>query len=163
MTCGSNRVRSDKMQYRNPQPKKPSPRRRGVALIAAMIAVLLASAVGMALLKTALAQRRTAIREQSRQQSLCLAESALDRAAAKLARDPKYAGETWEVSAADLGGRERGRVVIKVAGAKSAAKQRTVTVTAEFPADSPHRSRTTKTVTINLNRFRKTDSEKKTS
>jgi type II secretory pathway component PulK len=138
-----------------------SPHRRGAALIAAMIAVLLASAVGIALVKTALAQRRTAIREQQRQQSIWLAESALDRAAAKLSHDPKYAGDTWTISAADLGGREEASVVIKITGETDGKNLRMVTVTADYPAESPQRSRTTKTITIDLNRFRKTDSEKK--
>jgi type II secretory pathway component PulK len=150
------------MRKRIHQPTDLS-RRRGAALIAAMIAVLLASAIGTILLKTALAQRRTAIREQRRQQSIWLAESAIDRAAAKLSRDGKYAGETWTVSAADLGGRDGARVVIKVAGVQSAAGLRTVSVTAEYPHDSPHRSRTTKSVTVDLDAFRKPKSEPKTN
>jgi Tfp pilus assembly protein PilX len=137
-----------------------SSRRRGAALIAAMIAVLLASAVGTILLKTALAQRRTAIREQRRQQSIWLAESAIERAAAKLSRDAAYTGETWTIPAAELGGRGGARVVIKASRTPSASGTlRTVSVTAEYPLDSPHRSRTTKTVTIDVDAFHKPKTE----
>jgi Tfp pilus assembly protein PilX len=151
------------MQNRTRRPGPPSPHRRGVALIAAMIAVLLASVIGTLLLKTALAQRRMAIREGNRQQSIWLAESAVDRAAWKLSRDRKYAGETWNVPAVEFGGREPGRVAVTVTADPSAAHLRTVTVIADYPLKALHRCRTTKTVAVDLNRFRKTKpvSEKK--
>ena len=76
--------------------------RRGVVVLFALIALLLTSVIGGSLLKTALAQRRFALREQTRLQSIWLAESGIERAAARLSRDPNYTGETWSVSASDI-------------------------------------------------------------
>ena len=149
------------MKNRHHNSLRPSAARRGVALMAAMIAVLLASVIGAGLLKTAMAQRRMAIREQARQQSLWLAESAIDRAASKLALEAGYTGETWNLPATDFGGHGKGRVVITVAEVQSAANLRKVTVTAEFPLEMPLRSRTSKSVTIDLDHFRKESPERK--
>ncbi|MCH8828904.1 MAG: hypothetical protein IID45_04925 [Planctomycetes bacterium] len=128
----------------------PADSRRGAALIFAMIALLLASVIGAALLKTALAQRRQARREQNRAQSEWLAESGLERAAALLARDASYKGETWNVAAKELGGNQAGRVIIEVAPVPTDSNRRRVTVIADFPAGTQKRSRSRKTFAINL-------------
>jgi Tfp pilus assembly protein PilV len=129
---------------------KSASNRRGVALIYAMIALLLASVIGAALLKTALARRRQARHEQNRAQSAWFAESGVERAAALLARDANYKGETWGVTAAELGGKLDGQVVIEVAPVSSDPNRRQITVVADFPAGTKHRSRSRKTIEINL-------------
>jgi Tfp pilus assembly protein PilV len=129
---------------------KSANNRRGVALIYAMIALLLASVIGAALLKTALAQRRQARHEQNRAQSAWLAESGVDRAAAMLVRDANYKGETWNVTAAELGGNLAGQVVIAVAPVSTDLNRRQVTVVADFPVGTRQRSRSRKTIEINL-------------
>lgn len=124
--------------------------RRGAALLFAMIALLLASVIGAALLKTALTQRRQARREQHRAQSAWLAESGIERAAALLAGNADYKGETWNVAATELGGNQAGRVVITVTPVSTDADQRRIRVTAEFPAATQQRSRTSKTIEVDL-------------
>lgn len=131
--------------------------RAGTVLLFAMVALLLVSVIGAGLVKTALMQRRQARREQNRAQSQWLAESGAARAAAMLAGNPGYKGETWNVSAKELGGRKPGRVVIAVAAVSGQPRRRRVTVVADFPWDGlpirpawPQRSRTTKSVDISL-------------
>ena len=124
--------------------------RRGVALIYAMIALLLASVIGAALLRTALTQRQLARREQNRMQSQWLAESGVERAVATLVSDNKYAGETWNIDATELGGRRAGQVVIKVTPVKSKTNHSQITVTADYPAGTQQRSRSGKTIEVDL-------------
>ena len=131
------------------KPDRANPR-QGAALIFAMIALLLASVIGAALLKTALTQRRQARREQNRAQSEWLAESGAERAAALLARNAGYKGETWNVAATELGGHLSGRVVITVTPVPSDSNKRRINVTADFPADTPQRSRTSQTIEVDL-------------
>lgn len=124
--------------------------RRGAVLIFAMIAVLLASVIGAALLKTALTQRRQARRAQNHSQSDWLAESGVERAAGQLSRDADYKGETWNVAASELGGSQAGRVVIQVVAVPSNTNRRRINVTADFPVGTKQRSRSRKTIEINL-------------
>ena len=75
------------------------------------------------------------------QQAYWLVESATERAAWRLARDPSYRGETWNVSPASLGGRYGGQVRITVIPAPeegaSAGVQSvwTIRVQAAYPRD----------------------------
>jgi Tfp pilus assembly protein PilV len=124
--------------------------RRGVALIYAMIALLLASVIGAALLRTSLTQRQQARREQNRLQSDWLVESGVERAVATLVSDNKYEGETWNIDATELGGSRVGQVVIKVAAVKAEPNRRQITVTADFPAGTQQRSRSGKTIEVDL-------------
>ncbi|MCH7686191.1 MAG: pilus assembly PilX N-terminal domain-containing protein [Planctomycetes bacterium] len=124
--------------------------RRGAVVLFAIIALLLTSIIGGSLLKTALAQRRLALREQIRLQSIWLAESGVERATAKLSRDANYTGETWSVSASDIGGNKEAKVIIEVETMNEAANRRRVTVIADYPHNSPQRSRTRKVITIDL-------------
>lgn len=123
-------------------------KRQGAILIIAMVALLLSSALCTAMLKTALAERRLTQREQQRMQSVWLAESGVERAAASLASNARYQGETWSVPAKELDGTHSARIVIAVANDPEHAGHRRVTVTANFPEKQPHRVRITKTIPI---------------
>eukprot|EP00913_Durusdinium_trenchii_P008836 g8302.t1 len=99
-------------------------KRDGAIIIFAMIALLLASAISVAMLKTAFAERRLAMREQTRVQANWLMQSGLERAAARIAKNSDYKGETWKIPATELGGRHAGTVVITVAAVPSDSRQR---------------------------------------
>lgn len=126
--------------------------RRGVMMIFAMVALLLATVVGAAILQTAMAQRRLTRRQQWRMQSAWLAESGIERADAKLRVDAGYEGETWSISAAEIGGRAKGDVRIAVTADPNDENRRTVRVIANFPAGQADRSQTTKSIEIDLKR-----------
>jgi type II secretory pathway component PulK len=103
-------------------------------IVLVCLAVLLA--VAAATLAVGRARRRQARLDERRLQAEWLAESGLDRAAARLDRSPDYGGETWDVPAVDLDGLHAGRVVIEVDRA-----DRRVRIRADFPADGPESAR----------------------
>ncbi len=76
------------------------PPRQGVALIPALVCLVLVGMLCALALRTTHTQRVVGIAEHRRLQAEWLAESGLARAAARLAADPSYKGETWDVPGA---------------------------------------------------------------
>jgi len=126
--------------------------RRGAFIIVVMVCLLVAGMLLASLLKLALLQDRQLGCEQARQQAGWLADAGLDRAAGRLARDPAYTGETWNIEAAQLGGSDAARVDIRIQNDESRERQRTLVVEAVFPADGPHPARVTRQTTITLSK-----------
>jgi Tfp pilus assembly protein PilX len=93
--------------------------------VAVLVCLVVAAMIGGALLRTGLVQRRRIQMEERRLQALWLAESGLERAAARLADAHDYRGETWEVPAADLGGPWPGTVTIAVETTDAPPSRRT--------------------------------------
>jgi type II secretory pathway component PulK len=120
--------------------------RRGAVMLYALVCLMLLSLIGASLLKLATAQRHQVRREQSRMQAAWLAEAGIERAVALLADDADYAGETWELSADDIGGADAASVQIEVVTTEADSRQRTVAVTAEYPNDADRRARVSKQV-----------------
>jgi type II secretory pathway component PulK len=126
-------------------------RRRGVALIIALVVLALIATAGTALLKATLSRRREAALEERHAQARWLAEAGLGRARARLLADPAYDGETWEVAAEELSGRHNGSVRIAIAPEEGRADRRRVTVQADYPAgDEAMRARKTRRITLEL-------------
>ena len=124
--------------------------RRGAVLMAALVYLVLALMVLGSLMGLASARRARARMEERRLQAEWLAESGLERAAAKLAAAPDYRGETWEPAAADLGGRDGGLVRIEVGPVENRPRRRHARAVAEYPRDSDRRARHTEHATIDL-------------
>jgi Tfp pilus assembly protein PilV len=112
-----------------------------LALLIVLIALGLASALGMSLLKLTMAQRQQAEQAGFHAQARWLAESAVNEAAARLKTDPKFAGRDWMVSAKELGGRHAANVSIEVKPVENSPQRRQVTVIADMPAESEQRAR----------------------
>ncbi len=117
------------------------PRRRGLASVAVLIALIVVGLIGAGLLRVALARRSEVGMEERRLQGAWLAESALGRASARLAESDAYTGETWEVPAEELGGRGAGSVAIRVEPVPDHPDRRRVVVRADYPKDSHRRAR----------------------
>jgi Tfp pilus assembly protein PilV len=117
-------------------------------LLAVLVCVVLVSLIALTLIKLTLAQRSQVQRELWRTQADWLAESGLERAAAKLANNVDYAGETWSVSAEQIGGGRGGEVHIKVSPMDGQPQQRRVRVQAIFPAGTDQRASSSKQVTV---------------
>jgi Tfp pilus assembly protein PilX len=102
-----------------------------------LAALLAVSLVAAALVQSMLAAHRQAHRYAAQTQAVWLAEAGLSRAAAELARQSDYAGETWE---ATVGGREGdvGEVTIRIEPKTDAAPRRIV-VEAVYPQHEHHR------------------------
>lgn len=120
-------------------------RRRGLALIPALACLALVGLLCAATLRMAHTQRSAAADEERRMQTEWLAEAGLARAAARLAADPGYHGETWDVTLDDSAG------VVRIAVEADDARpgRRRVRVEADYPrGDTPRRARLGKRLTI---------------
>jgi Tfp pilus assembly protein PilX len=130
--------------------------RRGLTVVAVLICLMVMMLLGAALLRMALAERDRNRDQERRLQTEWLVESGLERARARLAADGSYAGETWPISAAELGllaesggttgvaenaAHGSGVVTILVDRPAGAASRRRIRVQADYPRDGPLRSR----------------------
>lgn len=122
--------------------------RRGVVLIGVLVALLLVLTLSVGWIGSTLARHDKSLQAEQRLQADWLAESGLERAAARLAADAGYSGEVWNVAAADLGGRDAARVEIHVAAVADRAAARRITVVADYPADPHRRSRVNREIDL---------------
>jgi Tfp pilus assembly protein PilV len=125
-------------------------RRRGVVVMVALVAIAIASAVFVSLLRLAAAEQGATRMEARRVQAAWLVESGLERAAARLAADPEYQGETWQIAAEALAGRERAVVRIDVQTVPEQAGRRQVVVRADYPDHPRHRARQSKQLVMEV-------------
>jgi hypothetical protein len=124
--------------------------RKGTALVVVLVGLAVTTLLFMAAMKMIAVQRKT-IELGSRQiQAGWLADSGIQRAVARLADDKNYHGETWHISAKDLGGRDGGLVTIKVEQVPDKSDRRAVHVVADFPPEPEQRARETRDVTIKI-------------
>jgi hypothetical protein len=115
--------------------------RRGAVVVVVIVCLVVITLLCGALLRTGLARRAQVRSEERRLQADWLAESGLERAAARLASDAGYAGETWELSPKDLDGVAPGVVRIVVEPLEGRPRGRRVRVQADYPRDPPLRAR----------------------
>jgi type II secretory pathway component PulK len=130
-------------------------RRRGVMTIVALVCVMVASTLMIVVVRRALTESQLGRLEVRQAQSRWLAESGLERAAARLASDPKYSGEVWKILPGVITGRADetkagagGTVRIEVTTPPDQPSQRVVRVQADWPDDPALRARQTKQATI---------------
>jgi len=119
-------------------------------LLVALVVVAVASMVFLSVLKSANAQRQRLQTELWRVQAAWLAESGLERAAARLATQPDYPGESWSVPAEQLGGPLAAAVRIRVEAAPAKAKDRVVRVEADYPDHPQDRVRESRQTVIRV-------------
>ena len=113
---------------------------RGLTVVAVLVCLVIITIMAGALLRVGLAHRERAKAQEHRLQAEWLAESGIQRATARLAADPGYKGETWEVSARDLDATDDALVTITVEPAHD-GKGRQVRVQADYPRDPTRRAR----------------------
>jgi Tfp pilus assembly protein PilX len=126
--------------------------RRGAFIIVVVVCLVLAGMLLASLLKMALLHERQLGYEQARLQAAWLADSGLERAASRLAVNGGYAGETWTIAAAELGGPEGAVVVIHVQKDETQDERRAIVVEAAYPAQGPHQARLTRHTTITVSK-----------
>jgi type II secretory pathway component PulK len=127
-----------------------SNKRSGVVLVAALVLLVLAALICGVLMKVGLTESRQVRHDAQQLQAGWLAESAVERAAAKLAETPDYAGETWELSADAIGGEWPATVRITVMNAEDETNHRTVRIQADYPPDERWRVRFSKEVVVGI-------------
>jgi Tfp pilus assembly protein PilX len=118
--------------------------------VVVLVCLLVMTLIFGSLLRLVHSQRALVRHDERRLQADWLAESGLERAAARLGNDPRYRGETWTFPADELGDQSPGVVTITVEPRKGAENQRLVTVQADYPRDPPRRARARRQVTVEL-------------
>jgi hypothetical protein len=120
--------------------------------VAALVCLLVMTLICGSLLRTIQTQRALVRSEERRLQADWLAESGLERACARLANDAEYQGETWSVTADQLGGKDNAAVTIQVAArpGKDGEIQRLVSVQADYPSDPSRRVRARRQAIVDI-------------
>jgi type II secretory pathway component PulK len=117
-------------------------------MIVVLLAMAMATIIFLATLKMIAVQRKTIALGARQIQAGWLADSGVERAAARLAADANYRGETWNISPEDLDGRDGGTVAIRVEDIPGKPGRRAVHVEADFPPDPQQRAREVRDVII---------------
>jgi hypothetical protein len=121
-----------------------------------MVCVAITMSILMLLVRSALIHHAAQTAHVNAAQANWLAESALERAAARLAVDPSYTGETWEIRPGEFGERESNSsaspavVRIEVKPAENGPREREIHVTADYPNSTAHRVRRGKQIVVQL-------------
>ena len=101
-----------------------------------LVCLAVATAISLVVVRQIAAERHAAQMNQRSLQAWWLAEAGVERAAARLAADPKYAGETWTIPAKELAAGESAAVRIEVETIAGRPERRSVRVEADY-ADAP--------------------------
>jgi hypothetical protein len=128
-------------------PPRPN-RRRGIALALGLLVLGVLVLIFAALIRRARQTHEVQVADARAVQSEWLAESALERARARLDADPDYSGETWLVPADALGGPDAGRVLILVEPIDGRPALRRASARAEYPDNRWTRVRRSKTAIL---------------
>jgi Tfp pilus assembly protein PilX len=126
-------------------------RRCGAILVVVLVCLIVAAALSVVVVRQAAMERHAVQINQRNLQALWLAEAGIERAAARLAADPKYAGETWNISAKELAADDNAMVRIQVETIAGRPEWRSVRVEADS-ADTPeYRCRQVKQIVVDRN------------
>jgi hypothetical protein len=135
-----------------------------MTVVVVLVVLVVIALAGSALLKVSMAQRQFARGAERRLQREWLLESGIERVLARLEVDRDYAGETWSISAGDLGlsaggspGRTAGNadqaaavVTIAVERVPADASRRQIRVQADYPRGDLNHARQSKQMLIDL-------------
>ncbi|MFV2067194.1 MAG: hypothetical protein ACC645_09465 [Pirellulales bacterium] len=124
--------------------------RAGAALVIAIGLLAVTAMLLAAWVRSAIHSERVQRTREHVMQSAWLAEAGLERAAARLAADGDYTGETWRISADELGQSRGANIVIRVGEVGDRRPERTVSVRADYPDDPTWRVRTSKQVVVRV-------------
>jgi type II secretory pathway component PulK len=124
--------------------------RRGAILIVALVCLAVASVLFVVLAKQATVEHRAAETRQWAVQAGWLAEAGVERAVARLAADAAYTGETWNVAAEELAGRNSAAVKIRIETIDDQPDRRIVRVEADYPDDPQYRARQLKQIAVDI-------------
>ncbi|MCA9075147.1 MAG: hypothetical protein KDA93_08945 [Planctomycetaceae bacterium] len=122
-------------------------RRAGTAMIVAVVCLTLLAAITVSLVRLAVASQHQVEREGWRLQSAWLAESALNRAIARIDRGENWDSDEWTPTG--IGPvNSSGRTTTTLAPDPDNESHWTITVVADFPDHPTDRVRTTRSRTV---------------
>jgi type II secretory pathway component PulK len=124
--------------------------RCGMALIAALVALAVTSAVFAGILAGAATLRRQVRTHREQAQVRYLVDAGIQRAIARLRDSSSYRGETWLVPADQLGGSSPAEVVIQLSERENDPEKIEIAVRAEYPQNEFRRVRESRTVTVSF-------------
>jgi hypothetical protein len=138
--------------------------RRGITVVALLVCLIVVTLITTAILRLSAAQREILRDEERRLQAEWLVESGVARSFARLAANREYTGETWQLSAVDLGLTREAQfkagdhepeavaavVTISVEREKDKLDHRRIHVQADYPRELPRRARHSKQISIDL-------------
>ncbi len=124
--------------------------RRGAVMLVVLVCLGIAAVVLVTILKMAAAEQQMLRKRQWHVQAAWLAESGLERAAARLAADPEYRGESWAIGPELLGSRHAGTVSISIETIAGQPKRRAVRVVADYPNQLPNQMRCSRETVLDL-------------
>jgi hypothetical protein len=89
--------------------------RSGLMVLAALVCLLIVTSIVGSMVQGALRARRQLHAERNRRQAELLLEAGANRAVARLAAEPDFRGDTWNVPAESVIGHGDGRVKTEIA------------------------------------------------
>ncbi len=122
-------------------------------MVAALLGLLLVASFSTVTVHSILRQHRRQKTRMTLVQSRYLAQSAIERAVARLRQNADYTGEEWQIAAGEINSRDSATVSIEVSNDKNKPEQRSVSVVARWPANSDLPSLTRKQILIDLNKL----------
>lgn len=122
--------------------------RRGFALVLSILSLVLFGLAAAVLVQSLDWQRGVVQSDAIRLQVDWLAQSAVNRAAAKLNEQPDYVGETWAVPATELDGTATAKITITAAKAAEPAKRHQVQIHVEYQRSGDVVARLTRSAVI---------------
>ena len=126
------------------KPVRRTSTRRGAAMVFALMALLVASMMIAALMKTTAMSHRQLKRDEYRLQASLLADAGCDRAVMLLKLKPDFTTEEWKVPAEQLSSERTASVRLSVTNDTAQPTRRIVSVTAEYPSGDPDLVRVTR-------------------
>jgi Tfp pilus assembly protein PilX len=120
--------------------KRTRTNRRATLVVSVLACLTLIMLLAGSWLRVVAMERRQLAAQHNRMQAEYVADAALARAAARLASDPAYDGETMHASGESLASAAGAAVTIRVRSIEGDPHARLVTVSAEFPAGSRDRA-----------------------
>jgi hypothetical protein len=115
-----------------------------------LVCLLVVGALGALLVQSALREAQQSRQREQQLQTLWLVESGLERGLAGLAASSDYTGETWQIPADALGGRDAATVGIVVETIEENTAVRRIAVEAIYPDDPQRRIVQRRTIQVEL-------------
>ncbi len=128
--------------------RQTGPKRGGFLLLSALVCMALVIAMGGLMTRMMVVNSQYDRAQLRRMQCQWLVDSGIERAAARLAADAEFTGETWRIEPEQLDGRNGAVVRIAVTPEAEPSAWRAVSVQADYPADPPARVRYSRTVRL---------------
>ncbi len=120
-------------------------RPRGLVSVTMLIGLIILGIVAASLLKVALGRRGLAHTEEAQRQAELVLEAGIDRATARLAANPQYAGEVWSIPVTELG-RGSAEVTIQLEPMPDPAAGRRLLVRADYRVSAQQSFRLSRTI-----------------